>query len=156
MPAFDLAVGLRVVGRGAHMSHAGDADELFEITGDELRPVVGDDAGVRAGELFAGTLQDGFHVDFLHFLADFPVDEETAVAVEDGTQEVKGASDVEVADVHMPLLVRPKRLHEAGPFLGDVRRRPGQEPRLLEDAVDTGRGLHATTSASSIRKVMRR
>ena len=44
MPAFDLAVGLGVIGRGFDVSHAGDADELLEVLGDELGAVVGDDA----------------------------------------------------------------------------------------------------------------
>ena len=79
------------------------------------------------------------HVAFLHVLADVPVDDEAAVAVEDGAQEVKRAGDVEVADVHVPLLVRLQRLDEAGAFLGDVGRWPGQEAELLQDAVGAGR-----------------
>ena len=60
--------------------------------------------GVGVG--FAGALDDGFHVDFLHFLADFPVDDEAAAAIEDGAEEVEGAGDVEVADIDVPVLVR--------------------------------------------------
>jgi hypothetical protein len=121
------------------MGHAGDADEFFEVLGDELGSVVADDAWVFAGELFSGALQDGFHVDFLHFFANLPVDDEAAVAVEDRAQEIKCASDIEVADVHMPFLVRLQGLHEAGAFLGDVGRLPGQKSRFLEDAIDAGR-----------------
>ena len=49
VPALDLPVALRVVGRGAHMGQTRDANELFEIAGHELRAVVGDDSrfGVR-------------------------------------------------------------------------------------------------------------
>src|SRR5437868_2515726 len=36
----------------------------------------------------------------------------------------------------MPLLMGFERLHEAGAFLGDVGRLPGQQSRLLEDAID--------------------
>ena len=61
--------------------------------------------GVAPGIGFAGALEDGFHVGFLHFLADFPVDDEAAVAVEDGAEEVKSAGDVEVADIDVPVLV---------------------------------------------------
>ena len=139
VPAFDLAVALRIVGRGLDVGHAGDADELLEVLGDELRAVVGDDAWRGAGVGFAGALQDGFHVDFLHFLADFPVDDEAAAAVEDGAEEVKGAGDVEVADIDVPVLVGLEGLHEAGAFLGDVGRLPGQESRVFEDAIDAGR-----------------
>jgi hypothetical protein len=67
------------------------------------------------------------------------VDDEAAVAIEDRAQEVKGAGDVEVADIDMPLLVGLEGLHEAGAFPGDVGRLSGQESRLLEDAIDAGR-----------------
>src|SRR4029079_11742958 len=84
-------------------------------------------------------LEDGLHVLFLHFLADFPVDDETAVAIEDGAEEVKGAGDVEVTDIDMPVLVGLEGLDKAGAFLGDGGRLPGQESGGLEDAVDAGR-----------------
>ena len=79
------------------------------------------------------------HVDFLHFFADFPVNDEAAVAIEDGAQEVKRAGDVEVADIHVPVLVGLQGLDKAGAFLGDVGRLPGQQSRLFEDAIDAGR-----------------
>ena len=121
------------------MGHAGDADELLEVLGDELGPVVGDDAWRDAGEGFAGALDDGFHVDFLHFLTNFRVNDEAAAAVEDGAEEVKGAGDVEVADIDMPMFVRLERLDKAGAFLGDVGRVAGQKSGGLEDAIDAGR-----------------
>ena len=65
------------------MGHARDADELLEVLGDELGAVIGDDARPGIGVSFAGALDNGFHVRFLHFLADFPVDDEAAAAVED-------------------------------------------------------------------------
>ena len=64
------------------MRHAADADELLEILGDELRAVVGDDPRVLARELFPRPLHDRFHVDLLHLLADFPMHDVAAVAVE--------------------------------------------------------------------------
>ena len=58
VPAFDLAVVLRIVRSGADMGHAGDANEFLEVLGDELGAVVGDDAwrdaGVTSPVLFAG------------------------------------------------------------------------------------------------------
>jgi hypothetical protein len=64
------------------MGHAGDADELLEVLGDKLRSVVGDDAWACRGELFTGALDDGGDVGFGHGFADFPVDDEAAVAIE--------------------------------------------------------------------------
>src|SRR5580692_11802773 len=98
------------------MGHAGDADELFEVLGDELGSVVGNDAWPGVGAGFAGALDDGFHVNFLYFLADFPVDDEAAAAIEDGAEEVKGAGDIEVADIDMPVLMGLEGLDETGAF----------------------------------------
>ena len=139
VPAFDFAVGLRIVRRGFDVGHAGDADELFEVLGDELGPVVGDDAGRFAGEGFAGALDDGFDVGFLHFVADFVVDDEAAAAIEDGAEEVVSAGDVEVADIDMPVFVGFEGLDEARAFFGDVGRSAGQQLGGLEDAVGASR-----------------
>ena len=57
MPAFDLAVALRVVRRRLHVGHPRDANELLKIFGDELRPVVGDDSRRRVGKRFLGALE---------------------------------------------------------------------------------------------------
>lgn len=65
------------------MGHAGDADEFFEILGDELGSVVADDAWRDAGEFFTGALDDDFHVRFLHFFANFVMNGEATAAVQD-------------------------------------------------------------------------
>src|SRR5437763_7401118 len=98
--------------------------------------LVGDDAWRFVGKGFTGALNDGLHVRFLHFVADFPVDDEAAVAIEDGAEEVEGAGDVEVADIDVPVLMGFEGLDKAGAFLGDVGRWPGQESSGLEDAID--------------------
>ena len=138
VPAFDLAVGLGIVGGGFDVSHAGDADELFEVLGDELGAIVADDAWLGVGVCFAGALHNGFHVGFLHFLADFLVYDEAAAAIEEGAQKVKGPGDVEVTDIDVPVLVRLQGLDEARAFLGDGGRCPSQESGDFEDAVDAG------------------
>ena len=38
------------------MGHAAEADKLFEVAGQELRAVVGDDTGSGLGEQFPGSL----------------------------------------------------------------------------------------------------
>ena len=97
------------------MSHAADADELLEVLGDELRPVVGDDPGPLAGELLAGPLDDRLHLGLGHGLADLPVDDEPAAAVEEAAQEVERPGDVDVGDIDVPVLVG-QRLLEALAF----------------------------------------
>ena len=62
VPAFDLAVALRIVRAGANVCHAAHADKLLEILGDELRAVVADNTRTLAGERFASTLKHDFDV----------------------------------------------------------------------------------------------
>ena len=50
MPAFDLAVALRIIGRCPDVGHAGLPDKLLEILGDKLGAVIGDDPRGVAGE----------------------------------------------------------------------------------------------------------
>ena len=38
VPALNLAVALRVIGRSAHMGHTADSDKRLEVLGDKLRP----------------------------------------------------------------------------------------------------------------------
>ena len=49
VPTFDFSVRLGIVGRGSHVRHARDPNELLEVLGDELGPVVGDDPGRASG-----------------------------------------------------------------------------------------------------------
>ena len=84
-------------------------------------------------------MDDGFDFALLHGFADLPVDDEATGAIEDTAEEVKGTGDVEVADIHVPLLMRLQRLDEAGAFLGDIGRWPGQQAELFQDAIRAGR-----------------
>src|SRR5271167_3706660 len=104
------------------MSHTADADELLEILGDELRAIVGDDPRPLAGIQLASPLDDDLHLGLGHGLADLPVDDQPAVAVEDTAQEEECPTDVDVGNVDVPVLVRPQRLLEALPLPGWLSR----------------------------------
>src|SRR5262245_41170965 len=60
------------------MGHAAEADELLEVPGDELRPVVREDPGPGVGVTFAGPLDDRLDIGLGHGLPDLPVDDEPA------------------------------------------------------------------------------
>src|SRR5262249_2155581 len=62
-----------------------------------------------------------------------------AVAIEQAAQVVKRAGDVEVRDIHMPLLVGTQGLDEALALGGGAGRMAVEQPGRLEDAVDAGR-----------------
>ena len=98
------------------MSHSADPDELLEVLGDELRPVVRDDPGPRIGIPLAGPLDDRLDLGFGHALADLPVDDEPAAAIEQAAEVEERAGDVDVGDIDVPVLVGPKRLLEAFPL----------------------------------------
>ena len=66
VPAFELAIGLRVLGARAHVGDPHDADELLEVPGDELRAVIADDPRPFPRVLFQCPLHDGLHVSFGH------------------------------------------------------------------------------------------
>ena len=56
MPPLDFAVRLRVERQSSDVCYTADADELLEVAGGELGPVVGDDA-VRGLGVWAGSAQ---------------------------------------------------------------------------------------------------
>ena len=116
MPSFDLAVALWVSGGDADMCHAECSDELFEVAGDELGSVVGDEARLGVGIQLVGALEDDLDVVLGHAFADLPVDDGSAVSVEDAAEVVERSSYVEVGDVGMPVLVGLCGLLEASAF----------------------------------------
>jgi len=125
--AFDLAVALRIVRRRLDVRHAAHANELLEVLGHELQAVVGDDPRRHAHELFPGPLEDLFDFLLFHRLPDFPVDDEAAAAVEDATEVIKRAADVEVRHIDVPVFVDTERLLEAGALLGRLGVVPVQQ-----------------------------
>jgi hypothetical protein len=98
---------------------------LLELPGDELGAVIRDDPRPSLGEAFPGALHDRLDVPLGHALADLPVDEEPAAAVEQTAEVEERPADVDVRNIDVPVLVRPQGLLEALPFLG------GACPRLV-------------------------
>ena len=116
VPALQLAVALRVERARAHVRHARQADELLEVLGHELRPVVGDDPGRGAGELLLRPLDEQLDVGFFHLFFELAVDDEAAVPVQNRAQVVERAARIDVAHVDVPVLVRRVRLVEPRAF----------------------------------------
>ena len=105
MPSLNFPVRLRIVGRSPDVRHAGDSNELLEVLGDELRPVVGDDPGPCFRVQFLGPLQDDFDVRLRHRLPQIPVDDVSAAAVQNAAQVIERSADVDVRNVDMSVLV---------------------------------------------------
>ena len=77
------------------MSHAAEPDELLEIPGNELRPVVGDDPREGLRKLLPRPLANDLDVGFGHRLADLPVHQEPAVPVQHAAQVVEGPGEID-------------------------------------------------------------
>ena len=93
----------------------------------------------RAPGNCARPLEDRLHLGFGHGLADLPVDEEPAVAVEDAAQEEECPADINMRDIDMPVLMRPQRLLEALALLRGLPTAARELAGRLEHAVDAGR-----------------
>ena len=76
----DLAIPLRVVGGSPHMTHPTHPDELLEVSGYELRPIVLDNPGTFIGVFFLSPLKNDFHIPFRHRFPDLPVNEKATIA----------------------------------------------------------------------------
>jgi hypothetical protein len=57
-------------------------------------------------------LENGLHVGFGHGLTNLPVHDVAAVTVQDGTQIVECATDIEIRDIDVPVFVGLTRLVE--------------------------------------------
>ena len=141
VPAFKLAVALRMVHGGAHVLEAFLAHELGEVLGDELRAVVADHPRVRVGIALQRPGDRDLDVALLHREPEFVMDDVARVTVDDRDQEQERAVEVDVLDVHMPVLVDPERLVEAPLFQGFSCIPAGEQSRCLEHAVG-GRRAH--------------
>ena len=87
------------------MGKSRHANEFLEITGNELRAIVRNDARASAGIFFHRPLDDCLHLFLGHGSADFMMDDCTGTAVQDRAKIIKGASNVDVTHVDMPMLV---------------------------------------------------
>jgi hypothetical protein len=136
---FQFAVRLRIIGRCSYMGHPGQSDEFLEVLGNELWSVVRDDPGPCFRILLLGPLDDDFYVRFQHPLPDLPVDDEAAASVKKAAQIVKRTTDVDIRYVHMPVLVRQKRLDKACALFADFLVPLIQKPGLRKNTPGAGR-----------------
>src|SRR6516165_2985133 len=139
VPTFDFAIRLRVIRRSPDVRHARDANELLEVLSDELRPVVGNDSRFNARILLFGTFQNDLNVGFRHRLPQIPMNQETAVAVQDAAQVVERRANVQVGNIDMPMLVRLRLLFKTRPFLRGLAVPLPQQPRPIQHPPHAGR-----------------
>jgi len=120
------------------MSHFTDADELLEILGDELWTIVRDDPGLHAGKPLARPLNDRLDLSLGHALANLPVDDEPAATVQKAAEVIEGASDVDVRDIDVLVLVRLHGLLKALTFERGLGVVVPHQPSIVEHPVDAG------------------
>ena len=92
-------------------------NEFLEVSGNELRSIVGDDARARIRVFLLGSLENDFDIGLRHVLAQIPVDHRAAEPIQHAAQIVERPAEIDIAHVDMPMLVRLRRLLDPGPFL---------------------------------------
>lgn len=113
------------------MAEASYANELLEVTSEELGTVVRDDARLDFGEFLQGTLEDDLNILLSHGTADLVMDNRARTAIQNRAEVVESSADIEIADVGVPVFVRLKRLNESGPFFRGLPIPSLQEPGFL-------------------------
>src|ERR1700729_2392957 len=98
------------------MRNARNTNELFEGSCDELRTVVGNDARLRFWVFLLASLQNDLDLCLCHGLAQIPMHDGSAIAIQHAAQVVERARNVDVAHIDMPMLMRLRWLLEARPF----------------------------------------
>jgi hypothetical protein len=121
------------------VGHTTDADKLLEILGDELWALVADDPRRLAGKFFAGPLENRLDIQFSHLLTDFPVNDVSAITVQNAAHKVKSAAQVQVAYIDVPMFVRPAGLIETFAFARRFHVVPVEDASLLEYTVNARR-----------------
>ena len=87
------------------MRDPSDTDELLEVPCDELRIIVADDPRLRVRMLLQRPLHDGLDVTLGHRFSDLPMHDEPALAIEQAGQVIEDAADIDVGDIHVPVLM---------------------------------------------------
>ena len=95
--------------------------------------------GLASGYFSLARLQNDLDVGLGHRLAQIPVHDGAAVAVQHAAQVVERPADVDVGNVDMPMLVRLRRLLEARPFLRRLAVPLAQQSRLAQHPPHAGR-----------------
>ena len=112
VPTFQLTVALWIVRTGSHMRHAAVANELFEVTSDELWAVVADDPWCYSRMFFQGRLAHDFNVNFRHRFTQLVMHDISAVTIKHGDQIEERSARIDVRNINVPVLMRLQRLVE--------------------------------------------
>ncbi len=121
------------------MSHPADTHKLLEILGNKLRPVVTDDPGIHSRKLLSCPLDDDLDICLLHALSDLPVHNRSTVSVQHSTQVVEGPTNIYIANIYVPVLMRLGRMLEAFSLLGGFPVPPVEISSSLKNPVDGAR-----------------
>ena len=95
------------------MGQPGQADKFLKVLGDKLRPVVGNDPRGSTRIFLLSSLQDDLDVELGHGGAQFPMHQETRTAIQGRAEIEEGPDNVQIRDIHVPVLVGLKGLLEA-------------------------------------------
>ena len=92
------------------MGHSAEADERFEVLGNELRSVVTDDSWRDTRMFLQRSLANNLDIHLRHRFSKIKVNDVPTTPVKHGNQVVERPADVDVGDVDMPVRMRFFRL----------------------------------------------
>src|SRR5260370_7900662 len=113
------------------MRHPCDADELLEVSGNELRSVVGDDSRLGFRAFLSCSLQDDFDLRFGHRFPQIPMNDRTAVAIQNAAQAIERTAHVDVGNIDVPLLGGMRWLLETSTLARRLTLPPREQPPHL-------------------------
>src|SRR6266478_7565084 len=120
------------------MRHPCHADELLEVSGNELRSVVGDDSRFGFRVFLSCSLQDDFDLRFGHRFPQIPMNDRTAVAIQNAAQVIERTAHVDVGNIDVPMLVGMRWLLETSTLARRLTLPSREQPGLLEYAPNAG------------------
>ncbi len=98
------------------MTHPRYPNVFFEVFGDKLRTVIGNDPWTGFGVLFPSPLQNDLDILFQHAVADFPMHDVAAVSIKNGAQVTESPGNIDIRNIDMPMFVRLFGTLKAIPF----------------------------------------
>ena len=121
------------------MRHTANANELLEVSRNELGTVVTDDPGRDTWVALQCSLDDRFDITFFHFRAHLPVHDRSAATIEHAAKEKECPPNVDMSNVDVPVLVRTEWLLEAGSLEGRFSVMSLHQPGVAKHSVDARR-----------------
>ena len=120
------------------MGHPRDTNEFLEVPSNKLRSVVRNDPGFRFRIFLPRSLQNDFDFRFGHRLPQIPMNDRTAVAIQNAAQIIERATHIDVGNIDVPMLVRMRWLLKTCPLARRLALPSGEQSGSLKHPPNAG------------------